>query len=77
MARALPMPAPVCTSATLAPQPGRYKSGGYISVLPLDPWGAAYQYLNPAREATREYDLYTLGADGKAGGEGGDADIYR
>ena len=61
----------------LAPQPRRFKSGGYVAELPLDPWGQPYRYLNPAREAEREYDLYSLGADGKQGGEGADADIYQ
>jgi general secretion pathway protein G len=63
--------------ARLPPQPRRFKSGGYISELPLDPWGNAYQYLAPARSADREYDIYTLGADGEPGGEGQDADVYK
>ncbi len=61
----------------LPPQPRRFKNGGYIREVPLDPWGNAYQYLFPARSAEREYDLYTLGADGKPGGEGQDADLYQ
>jgi general secretion pathway protein G len=61
----------------LPPQPRRFKTGGYIAEVPRDPWGAAYQYLYPARGGDREYDLYTLGADGEAGGEGQDADIYQ
>lgn len=61
----------------LPPQPRRFKSGGYIAELPLDPWGNAYLYLFPARSAGKEYDLYTQGADGEPGGEGQDADIYK
>lgn len=61
----------------LPPQPRRFKSGGYIADVPQDPWGQAYQYLFPARSADKEYDLYTLGADGEPGGEGQDADIYK
>jgi general secretion pathway protein G len=61
----------------LDPVPLRYKSGGYINDLPLDPWGRTYLYLYPGRESGREYDLYTLGADGKTGGGGQDADIVR
>lgn len=65
------------TRPELPPQPRRYKSGGYIAKLPLDPWNRPYQYLYPARGAGSEYDLYTLGADGAPGGEGQDADVYK
>ncbi len=40
---------------------------------PIDPWGRAYQYNYPGREDA--YDVYSLGADGKEGGEGADSDI--
>lgn len=46
---------------------------GYISRLPKDPWGSPYQYLQPGNKG--EYDVFTMGADGKLGGEGPDADI--
>jgi general secretion pathway protein G len=39
----------------------------------IDPWGAPYVYHSPGEHG--EYDLYTLGADGKQGGEGADKDI--
>jgi general secretion pathway protein G len=65
------------TRPRLPPPPRRFKAGGYISEVPQDPWGNAYQYLFPARSADREYDLYTLGADGAPGGEGQDADIHK
>jgi general secretion pathway protein G len=61
----------------LEPRPARYKNGGYLSELPLDPWGRAYLYMYPSRQAGREYDLYTLGADGRSGGGGQDADLVR
>ena len=51
----------------------RYREGGYIRRLPNDPWGNAYLYLQPGEHGT--YDIYTLGADGRPGGEGQDADI--
>jgi general secretion pathway protein G len=51
----------------------RYRTGGYIRRLPLDPWGNPYHYVYPGRRAA--YDLYSLGADGREGGEGNDADI--
>jgi general secretion pathway protein G len=54
-------------------RPERYRNGGYIRRLPLDPWGNPSQYIYPGRHRT--YDLYSLGADGREGGEGNDADI--
>jgi general secretion pathway protein G len=57
----------------LAPVPNNWKGGGYLDKLPNDPWGNAYQYLNPGRNG--EIDVYSLGADGRSGGEGNDADI--
>ena len=53
--------------------PENYRPGGYIKRLPEDPWGKAYQYAAPGR--TGAFDVYSLGADGKVGGEGHDADI--
>lgn len=50
--------------------------GPYLSrVLPLDPWGRAYVYLSPGRSNPTSFDLYTLGRDGRGGGDGEDADI--
>ena len=46
---------------------------GYIARLPKDPWGNAYQYLSPGTHG--QIDIMTLGADGKPGGDGVDADI--
>ena len=40
-----------------------------------DPWGRPYLYLSPGRANPTAYDLYSLGRDGRAGGEGEDADI--
>lgn len=57
----------------IEPVPVNWKAGGYIEKLPKDPWGQAYQYLQPGRHG--EIDLYSLGADGQPGGEGNDADI--
>ena len=56
---------------TLAPVPDNWKS--YLDKLPVDPWGNAYQYLNPGLNG--EVDVLSYGADGKPGGEGFDADI--
>ena len=41
--------------------------------VPLDPWGRAYVYRVPGSKG--EFDLYSLGKDGKPGGTGEDADI--
>jgi len=42
--------------------------------VPLDPWSRDYQY---SREPSglQDFTLYSLGADGKPGGEGLDADV--
>lgn len=45
----------------------------FIRNLPNDPWSRAYQYAAPGEHGP--YDLYSLGADGKPGGEGLDADV--
>lgn len=58
---------------TTNPLPANWKAGGYLSKLPIDPWGKPYQYLNPGRNG--EIDVYSLGADGQPGGEGANADI--
>lgn len=50
-----------------------WKAGGYLERMPKDPWGNNYQYLNPGNHG--EIDVYTLGRDGRPGGEGLDADI--
>lgn len=61
----------------LPPLPRQWKPGGYLETLPEDPWGRAYLYLQPAEYSGGAYDLFTLGADGKRGGEGQDADVFR
>jgi general secretion pathway protein G len=45
----------------------------YLEKLPNDPWGKAYQYVNPGVKG--EIDVFSFGADGLAGGAGKDADI--
>jgi general secretion pathway protein G len=56
-----------------SPEPRNWKDGGYLDRLPKDPWGNDYQYLSPGEHG--EFDLYSLGADARPGGEGVDADI--
>ncbi len=51
-----------------------WKQGGYIDSLRKDPWGNDYLYVYPGTRG-KEFDLYTLGADGQPGGEEVSADI--
>ena len=53
------------------PVPANWKS--YLKQAPNDPWGRPYQYLNPGIRG--EIDVFSLGADGRPGGEGIAADI--
>lgn len=56
---------------TANPAPPNWRP--YLDKLPADPWNQPYQYLNPGVHG--EVDVLSFGADGKAGGEGRDADI--
>lgn len=48
--------------------------GPYVrKELPSDPWGNPYVYESPSEHG--DYAIVSHGADGKAGGEGLDADI--
>ena len=58
---------------TSGPVANGWKSGGYLDKLPNDPWGNAYQMLSPGLKG--EVDIFSLGADGQAGGVENDADI--
>lgn len=49
------------------------KRASFIRTLPQDPWNHPYQYVVPGERGA--YDLYSLGADGRVGGEGLNADI--
>ena len=55
----------------LSPVPQNWKP--YLDKLPNDPWGNAYQYLNPGLKG--EIDVLSFGADGQPGGEGKNADV--
>lgn len=57
-------------------EPPRNWRGPYLSKLvPNDPWGRPYIYVAPGKQNPTSFDLYTLGRDGKLGGEGEDADV--
>lgn len=50
-------------------------NGPYMkkSTVPKDPWGHDYQYSFPGDNGV--YDLFSLGADNRSGGEGDNSDI--
>ena len=54
------------------PEPMNYNPGGYARKVPTDPWQNPFVYI----DAGESFELYSLGADGKEGGEGAAADIY-
>ena len=41
--------------------------------MPADPWGTPYQYKSPGDHG--EYDLWSHGSNGVAGGDGEAADV--
>lgn len=48
--------------------------GPYLKkAVPPDPWGTPYLYKQPGEHG--DYDIQSLGRDGKSGGAGDDADI--
>ncbi|MNE70505.1 Type II secretion system protein G precursor [compost metagenome] len=59
-----------------SPPARNWNPQGYLKSMPVDPWSTPYQYLNPGvNSVDGTYDLYSLGADGVAGGEGLGVDI--
>jgi len=54
-----------------SPEPRNWKQ--YMDRLPKDPWGNDYQFLSPGTQG--DIDIFSLGADSAAGGEGINADI--
>jgi general secretion pathway protein G len=63
------------TKPSIQPIPTSWKTGGYLDKLPKDPWGNPYIYLRPGVRS--DIDVFSYGADGKAGGDPNtvDADI--
>ena len=53
-------------------------SGPYLKgdKLPEDPWGRPFLYRSPSQRPGHEFDLYSLGPGGQAGGTGDAAAIY-
>ena len=59
---------------SIDPVPRQWQKGGYLEALPVDPWGNHYLYSAPGEKG--DFDLYSYGADGVAGGTDQDKDIY-
>ncbi len=61
----------------LIENPGDLKrwNGPYLnkSKVPLDPWNNEYKYTAPGEHG--KFDISSMGADGKEGGEGDDQDL--
>ena len=53
------------------PRAKRFNPDGYLSKIPIDPWGNEYVYSTDGRDTI----VMSLGADGVEGGEGYNADI--
>ncbi|EDY86357.1 general secretion pathway protein G [gamma proteobacterium HTCC5015] len=56
---------------TVGPEPRSWEQ--FLDKVPMDPWEREYQYISPGEHG--EYDLYSLGKDGRPGGDGENADI--
>ena len=61
--------------AALVTNPGKSNWTGYAKKIQKDPWGNDYLYASPGTHNPSDYDLWTLGSDGVAGGEGAAKDI--
>ncbi|MFO7728488.1 MAG: type II secretion system major pseudopilin GspG [Desulfonatronovibrio sp.] len=59
-----------------SPAPEKWRSGGYLetSSIPRDPWGNYFIYRSPGDQG-RDYEIISLGADGKEGGTGFNRDL--
>lgn len=53
------------------PVPSNWRGPYLRKAVPLDPWGRPYLY----RVQSLEYELQTLGRDGRPGGDGEDKDV--
>lgn len=62
-------------SPTSGQEAKNFRKGGYLEKgrVPADPWGNEYIYVSPG--VNNEYEIISLGADGREGGEDINADI--
>lgn len=65
--------AALVTKPVSDPAPANWAQNGYMDRKPVDPWGQEYKYLQPGVHG--DFDVFSYGADGVAGGTGADADI--
>lgn len=63
------------TLPTSSDEPPNWKGPYLRQAVPLDPWGHAYFYIAPGIVNPTSYDLYTLGKDARAGGDGESTDV--
>lgn len=54
-------------------QPSKDFPNGYINKIAKDPWGTPFEYISPGSKGP--FEIISLGADKKEGGENKDADI--
>jgi len=61
---------------TASPVPKNWNQQGYLkgNEIPVDPWGNEYIYYSPGDDSL-PYELISMGADAREGGEGYDADL--
>jgi general secretion pathway protein G len=55
--------------------PRNWKGPYLRQIIPIDPWGRPYVYVAPGLANPNAYDLYSLGKDGKIGGDGENEDL--
>ena len=55
------------TKPTTPPEPKKYVEGGYMKIVPLDPWGNPFIYRNHGDNG--HIDIISCGPDGEEGGE--------
>jgi len=60
---------------TVDPRPNNWRGPYLRRAVPLDPWDNPYVYIATGEVNPNGYDLLSYGADGRAGGEGENADV--
>lgn len=66
----------VLRDAPLSEETRQRWRGPYLrQEVPADPWGRQWIYRLPGAANPTSYDLYSLGRDGRIGGEGEDEDL--
>ncbi|MFZ5962163.1 type II secretion system major pseudopilin GspG [Thalassococcus sp. BH17M4-6] len=65
--------AALVSAPSAPPVPENWAADGYLGAMPQDPWGNDYIYRSPGQ--TGAFDLVSLGADGRPGGDGVNGDI--